>query len=219
MKTISTVMLAVFVSATASLAAAKQQGPAATTTQHQSGQLATQTVQSYIIDAFGDVDGLLLSDGWLVKFPAHHSSEVLSKVKPGDSITVAGAMTPSRVIEAWTLTNTQSGATVVRAPKPKFAPKLPKHLRTATLRPLEAHGRISHLVHGKKGEVKLAVLEDGTALRLGKQARWIVGAQLAVGRQITARGVGTQNDSGRALEVTEIGVDDGPMSSLYGVAR
>lgn len=217
MKYLPCAILAAVVATTSLVADAKP--PARAMSLQQSGQLAPQAVQSYVIDAFGDVDGLLLADGWLVKFPAHQSGEVLAVIKPGDVVDVTGAVTQARVIEAWRLANASSGAAVVRAPKPKFATKLPKHLRAAALQPLEAQGRVSHLVHGKKGEVKLAVLEDGTALRLGKHAQWILGSQLSVGQLVNARGVGTQNDIGRALEVTEIGLDNGPMSSLYGAGR
>ncbi|MBL8269348.1 hypothetical protein [Steroidobacter sp.] len=219
MKYFPVIILAALSAATPLTASAQKHKPATAGMYQQSGQLPPQQVQRYVIDVFGDVDGLLLADGSLVKFPAHQSSEVRAAIAPGDSVAVTGAITQPKVIEAWQLSNTNSGAVLIRTPKPKFAAKLPKHLRSATLRQLEAQGRVSHLVYGKKGEVKMALLEDGTALRLGKQAQWVIGSQLSVGRMIAARGVGTQNEFGRSLEATEIGVDNGPMTSLYGVTR
>lgn len=184
-----------------------------------SGQLAAQRVERYLIDAFGEIDGLLLADGWIVKFPKHQSADVLRIARPGDSISATGATIAPRVIEAWTLTNTTSNATLVRAPKPKLAPKLPKHLRAMSLQPLEAAGRIAHVIPGKKGEIKSVILEDGSSLRLGKHAQWVIGTQLSVGREVRARGIGTQNEFGRALEVTELGVDGAPMVAIYGANR
>lgn len=197
---------------------AKKHGPHFLATQ-QGGQLAAQRVERYIVDTFGDVDGLLLSDGWLVKFPAHQSGDLMRAARPGDSIAATGAMIGPRVMEAWTLTNAASNTMIVRTSKSKLLPKLPKHVRAAGLQPLEAAGRISHVIPGKKGEIKSVVLEDGSSLRLGKHAQWVIGTQLSVGREIRARGVGTQNELGRGLEVTELGVDGAPIVSIYGTAR
>lgn len=184
----------------------------------QGSHLETHSVERYLIDAFGDVDGLLLSDGWVVKFPAHQSGDLLRTARPGDAITASGAMIAPRVMEAWALTNTTSNATITRTPK-SHLPKMPKHLRARSLQPLEAAGRITHLIPGKKGEIKSIVLEDGSSLRLGKHAHWTIGTQLSVGREVRARGIGTQNEFGRALEVTEFGMDGAPMVAIYGPAR
>lgn len=197
---------------------AKKAGPPMMAAQ-QGGQPITQRVERYLIDSFGDVDGLLLSDGWIVKFPAHQSGDLLRTARPGDTVTATGATIGPRVLEAWTLANTASSATVIRAPKSKLVPKLPKHLRAASLQPMEAAGRIAHVIPGKKGEIKSVVLEDGSSLRLGKHAQWVIGTQLIVGREVRARGIGTQNDLGRALEVTELGIDGAPMVTLYGAAK
>lgn len=185
----------------------------------QGGQLATQNVERYLIDSFGDVDGLLLSDGLIVKFPVHQSGDLVHTARPGDTITVSGAMIAPHVMEAWALTNTTSNATIVRTPKSKLLPKPPKHMRAMSLQALEAAGRISHMIPGKKGEIKAVVLEDGSSLRLGKHAQWTIGTQLSVGREVRARGVGTQNEFGRALEVTELGLDGAPMVAIYRPAR
>lgn len=197
---------------------AKKPGLQPVTAPH-GGQLDSHGVERYLIDAFGDVDGLLLSDGWIVKFPAHQSADLRRAVKPGDTVSATGAMIGSRVMEAWTLTNTGSSTMLVRAPKSKLQPKLPKHIRAMGLQPLEAAGRIAHVVPGKNGEVKSLVLDDGTSLRLGKHAQWALGAQLGVGREVRARGVGTQSDLGRSLEVTELGVEGAPMVAIYGAPR
>lgn len=198
---------------------AKKHGPHYLLAAQQGGQLTEQRVERYIVDTFGDVDGLLLSDGWIVKFPKHQSADLTRVARPGDAIAATGAMIGPRVMEAWTLTNAASNTMIVRTPKSKLQPKLPKHVRAASLRPMEASGRIAHVIPGKKGEIKSVVLEDGTSLRLGKHAQWVIGTQLSVGREVTARGVGTQNELGRGLEVTELGVDGAPMVALYGTAR
>lgn len=197
---------------------AKKPGPHLSAAQA-GGQLAEQRVERYLIDAFGDIDALLLSDGWVVKFPKHQSADLLRIAQPGNSIAATGAMIGPRVMEAWTLTNTSNNAMIVRTPKPKLMPKLPKHVRSMSLQPLEAAGRIAHVIPGKKGEIKTVVLDDGSSLRLGKHAQWVIGTQLSVGREVRARGVGTQNELGRGIEVTQLGVDGAPMVAIYGASK
>ena len=182
-------------------------------------QLQAQPVRRYVTDAFGDVDGLLLEDGSLVRFPAHQSSQIVGAIKPGDAVSVSGITSGDRVIEAWTLANAAGAIIAIRTPKSSAPARLPKHLRSAALKPLEASGRISHVAYGKKGEIKLALLEDGTALRLGKHAGRMAAAYIALGRDVTVRGIGTENPFGRAIEVTELGIGNGPMTPLYAISR
>ena len=48
------------------------------------------TVQQYLLTPHGEVEGLLLTDGTIVRFPPHLSAALASTVKPGDAVTVAG---------------------------------------------------------------------------------------------------------------------------------
>src|SRR5438094_9990166 len=48
------------------------------------------TVQQYLLTPHGEVEGLLLSDGTIVRFPPHPSAAMTATVKPGDVMTVAG---------------------------------------------------------------------------------------------------------------------------------
>lgn len=216
-KTIGSLVAAFTLLTTPSIEA-KKQNPQAQASGF-GGQLTAQRVERYLINSFGEVDGLLLANGWIAKFPAHQSDELTRSVRPGDTITATGAANGAMVLQAWTVTNPATQTTLVRGPKPAFAPKLPKHLRAMSLKPLQASGQISHVETGKKGEIKAVILDDGTTLRLGKHAQRMLGMQLGVGRQISAQGVGTQNDFGRALEVTAVSVDGAPLISLYGVPK
>src|SRR5690242_8253274 len=47
-------------------------------------------VASYLINPFGEIDGLILDNGTLAKTPPHMSSNVTELVKPGDSVTLQG---------------------------------------------------------------------------------------------------------------------------------
>src|SRR5438874_1258041 len=74
------------------------------------------TVQQYLLTPHGEVEGLLLSDGTIVRFPPHLSAAMAATVKPGDVVTVAGFMVAAtaqeRAVKALTITNTVTGQTV-----------------------------------------------------------------------------------------------------------
>ena len=52
------------------------------------------TVQQYLLTPHGEVEGLLLSDGTVVKFPPHLGAALASNVKPGDTVTALGFFGP-----------------------------------------------------------------------------------------------------------------------------
>ena len=47
-------------------------------------------VAAYLINPFGEIDGLVLDNGTLAKTPPHMSGNVTELVKPGDSVTLQG---------------------------------------------------------------------------------------------------------------------------------
>lgn len=51
---------------------------------------ATGIVEELAKNKHGDIDGLLLKDGIVVKFPPHQGEELEALVKPGDEVRVAG---------------------------------------------------------------------------------------------------------------------------------
>ena len=67
---------------------------------------ASGTVQQYLLTPHGEVEGLLLTDGTIVRFPPHLSAALASTVKPGDAVTIAGfvvaATAQERAVKALT---------------------------------------------------------------------------------------------------------------------
>jgi hypothetical protein len=44
----------------------------------------------FVINPFGEVDGLILEDGTLAKYPPHMGAELTSAIKPSDTVSVRG---------------------------------------------------------------------------------------------------------------------------------
>jgi hypothetical protein len=159
------------------------------------------TVARYTLKPRGDVDGLLLSDGTEVHFPPHMSAQLVYAIKPGDVITVRGQKAYNiPLIDAVAISNDASGLTVVdRGPD-----RGPRAVAWAD-QLINAQGRVQAVLHGKRGEVNGAILEDGTILRLPPPEAERFAALLMPGQSINAQGNGLVTPLGRVIDVQAIG--------------
>ena len=84
--------------------------------------LATQatsvrgTVSQYMMNPDGLVDGILLSDNTIVRFPPHMSQQLVQTVKPQDLVSVDGFIEYQGTIHATRITNPASQQSVVDIP-------------------------------------------------------------------------------------------------------
>jgi hypothetical protein len=60
-------------------------------------------------------------------------------------------------------------------------------------------------LHGPRGEVNGALLDDGTVLRLPPPEAYRFAALLQPGQLLVAEGIGTTNAIGRVLDVQQLG--------------
>jgi hypothetical protein len=149
----------------------------------------------------GDVDGLILTDGTEVHVPPHLSTGLAFAVKPGDAVTVRGLRAYSiPMIAAVTVTNDASGQTVVDTGPPGGAgrPGGPGV-------PMSVEVRIQAALHGPRGEVNGAALDDGTILRLPPPEAERLASLLVPGQIVAARGDGLSTPMGRVVDVRTLG--------------
>jgi hypothetical protein len=178
----------------------------------QGGQGREGTMVRYLINPFGEVDGLFLDDGLLVSLPPHMSADVADLVRPGDAVAVAGIPEGESRFEACSITHLASDRTLVRR-KPAWNGKvMPRELRMAELEELSVSGKIERVVTGKRGEPRIVVLDNGANVRLpGKippGARFNASfdtRMLHPGARFAARGLGTETRYGSSLEAFAIG--------------
>jgi hypothetical protein len=161
------------------------------------------TVSQYMMNPDGAVDGVLLSDDTIVRFPPHMSQQLVQTVKPQDLVSVDGFIEYQGTIHATKITNPASQRSVVDTPpSPQNPPPGPgQEVRQL----ISANGTIKVLTHAARGEIDGAVLDNGTIVHFPPP----VGTQYAnlfqVGAQLAAVGNGTINPYGRSLEATSIG--------------
>jgi hypothetical protein len=165
------------------------------------------TVRQYTLTPRGDVDGLILNDGTEVKLPPHLTAQIVFAVRPGDAVTVRGLRARALpLVDAASVTNNASGA-VVTDNGPPGGPD-----RAATQQTIG--GRITSALHGKRGEVNGALLDNGTVLRLPPPEAERMQAWLQPGQMIAARGVSLVTPLGTVIDVTAIGSGPGQMSDI-----
>ncbi len=178
--------------------------------------IATGVVSRFLVNPFGEVDGLLLESGPLVTFPPHMEHELTAAIKPGDTVAVRGQATGPTQVKALILTNTRTNQQVIEHPPARTERKMPKHLRAVGMQQMRAQATVSHLRYGKHGEVKDVVLADGTTVKLPKDAVESFAPWLRVGQELEVVGYGSENAYGRGLEATGIGVAGQPLQPLFG---
>jgi hypothetical protein len=161
------------------------------------------TVSQYMMNPDGLVDGVLLNDYTIVRFPPRMSQLLVQTVKPQDLVSVDGFIEYQGTIHATTITNSASQQSVADTPPSPQNP-LPGSGQEKR-QSISTNGTIKVLMHAARGEIDGAVLDNGTIVHFPPP----VGAQYAglfqVGTQFAAVGYGATNNYGRSLEATSIG--------------
>jgi hypothetical protein len=173
----------------------------------QSSPVVEGIVAQYLMNHYGEVDGLLLNDGTQVHFPPHMERDLIAVAKPNDPVNVQGYRgAGGPVVQAYAITNTQSGQSIVeREPGLFDRPIIPPYVKDRSLVERHAEGAIRVLLYGPRGELNGAVLEDRTIVRVPPHVAYQVAGLLQVGQSISAIGYGTENEHGRVIEATAMG--------------
>jgi len=159
-------------------------------------------VAEYSLTPRGDVDGLILADGTEVHLPPHLGTQLVYAVKPGDAVTVRGLRARAiPMVQAMSVQNDATGTTVTDTgtggpPGPRGAQQ-----------ELTATGRVKAQLHGPRGDLNGALLEDGTIIRLPPPEAQRFAAVLAPGATVTVEGDGFSGALGRVIEARSIGPD------------
>ena len=159
-------------------------------------------VAEYSLTPRGDVDGLILADGMEVHLPPHLGTQLVYAVKPGDAVTIRGLKARAiPMVQALSVRNDATGGTVTDTGT--GGPPGPRDAQQA----LNATGRIKAQLHGPRGDLNGALLEDGTIVRLPPSEAQRLASTLAPGAPLTVQGNGFDGPLGRVIEARSIGPD------------
>lgn len=180
----------------------------------QTRSIADGTVQQYLMNPHGEVDGLLLNDGTQINFPPHMADDLISTVKPDDRVTIQGDREREWVVRADVVTNSRTGRSVVEhAPSWKDRP-MALHLRRLSMNAMQASGSIAALLYAPRGEVRGFILADGTQVHVPPDVGDSVARVLTVGETVQIEGYGMKNEYGQSLDATAIGLGGGRLIPL-----
>ena len=166
-------------------------------------------VAEYSLTPRGDVDGLILADGTEVHLPPHLGTQLVYAVKPGDAVTIHGLKARAMaLVEAMSIENTATGTTVTDS-----GGGLPPGPHGST-QALDATGKVKLQLHGPRGDLNGALLEDGTIIRLPPPEAMRLAAMLTPGASVSVQGQGMAGPLGRVIEAHAIGPDAGHLSAV-----
>lgn len=171
-------------------------------------------VVEYSLTPRGDVDGLILADGTEVHTPPHLGTQLVYAVKPGDAVTIRGLKARAiAMVQAMSVKNDATGATVTDTgtggpPGPRDAQQM-----------LSATGRIKAQLHGPRGDLNGALLEDGTIVRLPPPEAQRLASTLIAGAPITVQGNGFEGPLGRVIAARSIGPDASHLTQVAAPPR
>ncbi|WP_299536836.1 hypothetical protein [uncultured Herbaspirillum sp.] len=174
-------------------------------------------VSRLLINPYGEVDGLMVGERTVVKFPPHLSQTLQNAVRPGQSVRVFGQAEAAGVIKADAIVNLANGQTVIDRP-PAFDanPPLPPHLRAAQLRQLSVRGKIALVLTDPRGQANGVILDDGSIVRFAPDS---LRTPLEPGAPFAANGLGTRNSVGTAIEAIDAGASADSLQPLYSRVR
>jgi hypothetical protein len=164
-------------------------------------------LKQYTLTPRGDVDGLILADGTEVKFPPHLTGQIVFAVRPGDAVTIRGLRAVALpLVDATSVTNEATRVTVVDNGPPDGPGR-------ATIEQTIS-GRVVLALHGKRGELTGAVLDNGTTLRLPPPEAARMQGWPQPGQLITVRGLNLTTPLGTVVDVTAIGSSASQLSEI-----
>ncbi len=105
-------------------------------------------VSQYLMNPDGYVDGLLLSNNTIIRFPPHLGQVLTQTVSIQDLVRVEGFFESPGILHASSIIDLQSQRSVVDTPPSARYPRPPRPGSVAR-QPLSASGTIRVLTHGK----------------------------------------------------------------------
>lgn len=156
-------------------------------------------VTHFLLNPHGELDGLILDRKRQVHFPPHLSKQVAKRIALGERIRVRGVKPRAADVIAAVQLTSQQGVEILD--------EGPAHHEPAPARagkPTDLSGEVLLALYGPKGELRGALLADGTSLRVPPHAAAALIDYLTPGVHVQVWGDEIRNRFGRVVDVHEI---------------
>lgn len=174
------------------------------------------TFAQYILSPHGDVDGIMLQDGTVARFPPHAYTGQANALAKGDKVHIEGEVTngPSGRVVGHPLVKKGDVVLVARdapppspgAPPPNGEPRPPGPREELAL--ISGTGTIQSFSSDPRGNIDGVILSDGTVAHTGRKAH-LDTLGLKVGDNVTVTGRGGAYPQGKALHIESIKLPNG----------
>lgn len=171
------------------------------------------TLERFLLNPHGEIDGFVITDDTqasvLVHTPPHMEAELTRQIKAGDVVGVRGVRPRKADLIAAVAVTTASGVDIVdRGPDhDREHPRIEK-------KKMSAEGTVRLSLFGPKGELRGALLADGTVVRIGPKEAEQIAKLLAPNAKIAVKGEGLESKHGRVLHAKEVGTGSGDLRPI-----
>lgn len=166
-------------------------------------------VRTLVLNPHGLLDGLLLDDDTEIHVAPHLSGQLLPRIRPGEQVTVRGLRHRGiPLIVALAVTPARGRTVVDEGPGHE---KLPKHLEGKRER-WGYSGVVERLLHGPKGDIHGALLDDGVILRFPPHAAQ--GVKLREGQAVDVEGAWFESRHGTVIDVDHLATAGRPLMAV-----
>lgn len=173
----------------------------------------------YLVSPSGEIDGLVLEDGTVTRFPPHALTPEKAPLRFGDAIRLEGETTTSPAAGPVLVhaSVTKGAAVIVRSdlltPVVAREPRRPGRagangLHTRSLRPMTVTGEIEGFSIDSHGKLDRILFADGSNARAGKTVR-LEALALKAGDTITVTGKGGNYPQGSSLHIATVKLPTG----------
>jgi hypothetical protein len=161
------------------------------------------SVERFILNPDGEVDGFVMTRegaAILVHTPPHMEAELTGHIQKGDHVSVYGVRPRGADLLAAIAVTAKDGRRIVDD-GPDHDRAHPEH----EPRKMQAQGTVRLSLFGPKGELRGALLDDGTVVRIGPKEAEEIADLLAPGASLAVRGDGVETPFGRVIHAREAG--------------
>jgi hypothetical protein len=171
------------------------------------------TLERFVLNPHGEVDGFIMTGAQqapiLVHTPPHLEAEITRHVKLRDVVRVRGVRLRGADLVAAVAVTASCGTQIIDN-GPDHDREHPKPAR----KKMSAEGTVRLSLFGPKGELRGALLADGTVIRVGPKDARALASLLAPNATVAVSGDGVQTPQGRAIAAKEIGTEPGKLQPI-----
>ncbi|CAH9017163.1 hypothetical protein [Candidatus Nitrosacidococcus sp. I8] len=162
-------------------------------------------VQQYVLNTKGEIDGLILKEGMEIIIPSHLSAVLAYSIHPNDKVIVYGVKeADAPLVEALLIENQTNGKKVI----------IDLENKKKKINYVKIEDEVRMVLHGSRGEIEGALLNDGTIIRLLPSQFHQFGELIHQGESLFIEGSKIESVLGQVIEVKKLGTSKNKLKSV-----